>query len=96
MKNLKYQLLILLLLLAMVVTVFGGMFIWITDIDLIFKIVFTVACILLSIYIFIGLNKMNKKLIYIEKVEKPEKIRCPKCYNEYDGVECLVCGYKKN
>ena len=54
MKNLKYQLLILLLLLAMVVTVFGGMFIWITDIDLIFKIVFTVACILLSIYIFIG------------------------------------------
>ena len=95
MKNLKFQLLIFLLLLAMAACVFVGMFIWITDIYLAFKILFTIAAILLTLFIFIGLRKLNMKLVYIEKKQKEDKIRCPKCYNDYDGVECLVCGYKK-
>ena len=52
------------------------------------------------------MKKLNKKLVYIEKPVKSDtevieeqsqnekKIRCPKCYNLYDGEYCFVCGYK--
>ena len=94
-KNLKYQILIFLLLIGMVGCVFLATGIWVTNLDLVLKIIFTVASVLLTFCIFIGIRKLNMKLIHIEKKEKEEKIRCPKCYNDYDGVECLVCGYKK-
>ena len=106
-NNIKNQLLILLLLLAFIATILVAVTLLVIDIFWLVKIFVLLASILLSFYIFVQIKKTNKKLVYIEKpvedknetlVEenKPEqKIRCPKCYNFYDGEFCFVCGYKK-
>lgn len=95
MENVKNQLTIFLLFLLMVLTVFAGVFSWVLPIDVIFKILLSLVCFALSIFIYIGIRKTNAKLIYVEREVKEDVIRCPKCFNEYDGVECLICGYKR-
>ena len=103
-ENLKKQLLIFLLLIFMAALVILSVFAVVSDIFWLLKTFVCIASIFLSIYIFITLKKLNGKLVYIEKdvVCEPEvktvdnKIRCPKCYNLYDGEFCFVCGYTKN
>jgi predicted membrane protein len=103
-ENLKKQFLILLLLAFMASLIILSVFILVIDIFWLLKILVCITTILLSIYIFITIKKLNKQLVYIEKEiicekdVKPinNKIRCPKCYNLYDGEICFVCGYEKN
>ena len=105
-ENLKNQLLILLYLFITVTAVFLCVLLMVLDIFWLLKIVVVLATIALTIYLFIVIKKTNKKLVYIEKEVTSEeintektnvkKIRCPKCYNDYDGDTCFVCGYKKN
>ena len=81
-----------------------SVFVVVIDIFWLLKILVCIAAILLSIYIFITIKKLNKQLVYIEKETMCEpdikpannKVRCPKCYNLYDGEICFVCGYTKN
>ena len=103
-ENFKNQLKIFLLLLGMMATVIFGVLLVVLDIYFLIKILVIISVIILTAYIFIIIKKTNKKLIYIEpettiEVEKlsttESKIRCPKCYNFYDGEYCFVCGYKK-
>ena len=107
-ENLKNQLLILLLLLTMVVSIFLCVLIVVVDIFWLIKICVVLATISFTIYIFMLIKKVNKRLVYIpkdeeknieEKVENEsikKRILCPKCYHPYDGEICFVCGYKKN
>ena len=103
-ENLKKQLLILLLLVFMAALVILSVFVVVIDIFWLLKIVVCIAGVLLSLYIFITIKKINKQLVYIEKetIVDPNdstvnnKVRCPKCYNLYDGEICFVCGYTKN
>ena len=102
-ENLKKQLLILLLLVFMAALVILSVFIVVIDIFWLLKIIACIAGILLSLYIFITIKKLNKQLVYSEKETIVEsnvntvnnKVRCPKCYNLYDGEICFVCGYTK-
>ena len=103
-NNIKNQLLILLLLLGFIVTILVSVTILVIDIFWLIKVFVVLASILLSFYIFVQIKKTNKKLVYIEKpttetseplTQTEQKIRCPKCYNFYDGEYCFVCGYKK-
>ena len=103
-SNIKNQLLILLLLLTMMTTVFLCVLLMVVDIFWLIKVFVLLAAILLTFYIFVQIKKLNKKLVYIEKpatetteplTQTEQKIRCPKCYNFYDGEYCFVCGYKK-
>ena len=103
-NNIKNQLLILLLLLGFIVTILFSVTILVIDIFWLIKVFVVLASILLSFYIFVQIKKTNKKLVYIEKpttetseplTQTEQKIRCPKCYNFYDGEYCFVCGYKK-
>ena len=102
-ENLKKQLLILLLLMFMAALVFLSVFVVVIDVFWLLKIFVCIAGILLSLYIFIAIKKINKQLVYIEKesIVEPNvsvvnnKVRCPKCYNLYDGEICFVCGYTK-
>ena len=101
--NLKNQLLILLLLVFMAALVILSVFVVVIDIFWLLKIVVCIAGVLLSLYIFVTIKKLNKQLVYIEKetIVEPNvsavnnKVRCPKCYNLYDGEICFVCGYTK-
>ena len=102
-ENLKKQLLILLLLVFMSALVILSVFVVVIDIFWLLKIVVCITTIVLSLYIFNTIKKINKQLVYIEKetVVEPEiktvnnKVRCTKCYNLYDGEICFVCGYTK-
>lgn len=105
-QNLKNQLLILSLLLAMAITIFICVLIIVIDIFWIVKLFVLLASIVLTMYLFKIIKSINKKLVYIPKDERDiveekcqtkstNKIRCPKCYNYYDGEFCFVCGYKK-
>lgn len=104
-QNIKNQLLILLLLFVMMFTILlATLIVAVVDIHIVVKIAVVVASIVLTFYIFVLIKKINKKLVYIEKENTVEvetltpteqKIRCPKCYNYYDGEYCFVCGYKK-
>lgn len=102
-NNIKNQLIILLLLLAFIATILVAVTIVVIDIFWLIKVFVVLASILLSFYIFVQIKKTNKKLVYIEKpttetseplTQTEQKIRCPKCYNFYDGEYCFVCGYK--
>ena len=100
-ENLKKQLLILLLLVFMASLIILSVFLIVIDIFWLLKILVFIVAVLLSVCIFISIKKLNKQLVYIEKevIDEPiikpvnNKIRCPKCYNPYDGDICFVCGY---
>ena len=103
-ENLKNQLFIFLVLLCMMALVFICTLLVVIDIFWVVKIFVVVATILLTFYLFVTIKKINKKLVYVEREDSVEiktiniteqKIRCPKCYNFYDGEYCFVCGYKK-
>jgi hypothetical protein len=102
-ENFKKQLLIFSLLIFMAILIILSVFVVVIDIFWLLKIFVCIASLLLSIYIFITLKKLNKQLVYIEKETFVEpdvdtvnnKTRCPKCYNLYDGEICFVCGYTK-
>ena len=103
-ENIKNQLLIFLLLVTMMFTVLlATLIVLVTNMHFVVKILVVLAAIVFTFYIFITMKKINKKLVYIEKEEMKEietlttneqKLRCPKCYNFYDGEFCFVCGYK--
>jgi hypothetical protein len=105
MKNLKNQLLIFLYLILMIVAIFFAVYIVVVDIFWLLKICVILATISFTIYLFMLMNKTNKKLVYIPKEEtkseqnvkevKTNKLLCPKCFNPYDGETCFVCGYNK-
>ena len=103
-QNIKNQLLILLLLIAMMFVVFTGVLVISLSPNMIVNIIVIIAMILLTFFIFVLMKYLNKKLIYIEKEVKEEKnvttntktkILCPKCHNLYDGEFCFVCGYER-
>jgi uncharacterized membrane protein len=103
-QNIKNQLLILLLLIAMMFVVFTGVLVISLSPNMIVNIIVIIAMILLTFFIFVLMKYLNKKLIYIEKEVKEEKnvttntktkILCPKCHNPYDGEFCFVCGYER-
>ena len=104
-ENIKNQLLIFLLLVMMMFAVLlATLIVLVTNMHFVVKIFVVLATIMFTFYIFITMKKLNKKLVYIEKEEMKEietlttneqKLRCPKCYNFYDGEFCFVCGYKK-
>ena len=62
-ENLKKQLLILLLLVFMAALVILSVFIVVIDIFWLLKIVVCIAGVLLSLYIFITIKKLNKQLV---------------------------------
>ena len=106
-ENIKNQLLIFLLLIAMMLTIFTTVLIVSLDVFWLIKLVVVVLAIILTALIFIVMKNLNKKLVYIEKenttveekiVKEPNRIKhiCPKCYKPYDGEECFACGYVKN
>lgn len=103
-QNIKNQLLILLLLIAMMFVVFTGVLVISLSPNMIVNIIVIIAMILLTFFIFVLMKYLNKKLIYIEKEVKEEKnvttntktkTLCPKCHNPYDGEFCFVCGYER-
>lgn len=103
-QNIKNQLLILLLLIAMMLIVFTGVLVISLSSNWIVNIIAIIAMILLTFFIFVLMKYLNKKLIYIEKEVKEDievttnaktKILCPKCHNLYDGEFCFVCGYER-
>ena len=101
-QNIKNQLLILLLLIAMMFVVFTGVLVISLSPNMIVNIIVIIAMISLTFFIFVLMKYLNKKLIYIEKEVKEEKnvttktkILCPKCHNPYDGEFCFVCGYER-
>ena len=103
-QNIKNQLLILLLLIAMMFVVFTGVLVISLSPNMIVNIIVIIAMISLTFFIFVLMKYLNKKLIYIEKEVKEEKnvttntkakILCPKCHNPYDGEFCFICGYER-
>lgn len=103
-QNIKNQLLILLLLIAMMFVVFTGVLVISLSPNMIVNVIVIIAMILLTFFIFVLMKYINKKLIYIEKEVKEEKnvttstktkILCPKCHNHYDGEFCFICGYER-
>ena len=103
-KNIKNQVLIFLLLLAMVVLVFICTLLVVINMLCVFKIYVVIMTILSTFYIFTIIKKLNKKLVYEEKenniqtemFEVPErKLLCPRCHNFYDGKICFVCGLRR-
>ena len=103
-ENIKNQLLIFLLLFVMMFTILlATLIVAVVDIHIVVKIAVVVVAIVFTFYLFITMKKLNKKLVYVEAKETEvietlstteQKIRCPKCYNFYDGEFCFVCGYK--
>ena len=103
-QNIKNQLLILLLLIAMMFVVFTGVLVISLSPNMIVNVIVIIAMILLTFFIFVLMKYINKKLIYIEKEVTEEKnvttntktkILCPKWHNPYDGEVCFVCGYER-
>ena len=106
-ENFKKQLAIFGLLLLMAVVVFTAILLLVLKVHWSIKLVVFIASIVVTYYIFIVINKLNKQLVYIKKdvVEVEEKkvvetnkkkILCPKCYHPYDGEICFVCGFNRN
>ena len=69
-QNIKNQLLILLLLIAMMFVVFTGVLVIALSPNWIVNIIVIIAMILLTFFIFVLMKYLNKKLIYIEKEVK--------------------------
>ena len=69
-QNIKNQLLILLLLIAMMFVVFTGVLVISLSPNMIVNIIVIIAMILLRFFIFVLMKYLNKKLIYIEKEVK--------------------------
>ena len=105
-ENIKKQSLIFLLLLLMATIVIFAVFFLVIDIHWIVKVITPVIAIPLTFYLFVLITKLNKQLVYVEKIKEVEceevadksnrvKHICPKCFKPYDGDVCFVCGYTK-
>ena len=102
--NFKKQLAIFALLILMAFVVFISMYILVIDTYIVLKIFTLIISIVATFTIFVMIKKINKQLVYIAKEDKvieekkvveiqKKKILCPKCYNQYNGNCCFVCGY---
>ena len=106
MKNLKNQILIFLLLIAILTSIIFAVVITYSKAFWVVKVCVDLFVILFTVYLFWLIQKLNKKLIYIPKNQETikssvssnpkQKLLCPKCHHPYDGEICFVCGYDRN
>ena len=102
----KVLLINFLFLLLMVLAIIGGTVIAVLEIHPVVKILVILVAVAISLFAFIKISKMNKKLIsetqkqeVIEEKEEVqsnyahEHIRCPKCHKPFDGNVCFYCGF---
>lgn len=106
-ENFKKQFAILCLLLLMAIIVFTSILLLVLNMHWSIKVISSVLCIVSTFFIFVLIKKINKKLVYVErenvKVEETKaveihkkKILCPKCFNQYNGVTCFICGFNRD
>ena len=100
---------VILLFLAFIITIFLSVFLLFIDIDLIWKIFIAVIGVMLSVFEFITIQKINKniptkevketeELIEVEQEMKEystKHVLCPKCYKPFDGSKCFHCGFER-